>query len=96
MSEGRITHAETDGKGRYVYREDGHEAELTYARLGEDKVIANHTGVPDALSGTGVGLKLVERLVADARAQGFRIVPQCPFVEAMRKRNPDWADAFTT
>ena len=86
---------EVDGaKGRYVLLQDGHEAELTYSKLGEHQVIADHTEVPEGLSGTGAGLRLVERLVTDARTQGFRIVPLCPFVNAMRRRHPDWADAF--
>ena len=37
---------------------------------------------------------LVERLVADARAEGFRIVPLCPFVKAQYQRNPDWSDVM--
>ncbi|APE44195.1 GNAT family N-acetyltransferase [Sulfitobacter alexandrii] len=94
MSEGEVSREETGSKGRYSIVVDGHEAELTYSRLGATQVIADHTGVPDALSGRGVGLKLVERLVADARAEGFKIVPLCPFVNAMRRRHPDWADAF--
>ncbi|QFT59124.1 hypothetical protein FIU94_09835 [Sulfitobacter sp. THAF37] len=94
MSEGEVSREETGSKGRYTIVVSGHEAELTYSRLGPDQVIADHTGVPEALSGQGVGLKLVERLVADARAEGFRIVPLCPFVNAMRRKHPEWADAF--
>ncbi len=74
--------------------QDGHEADLTYSRMGETRVIADHTAVAEALAGTGAGLRLVERLVADARAEGFLIVPLCPFVNAMRRKHPDWADAF--
>lgn len=74
--------------------QDGHEADLTYSILSPQTVIADHTGVPDALRGSGAGLALVERLVADARAEGFRIVPLCPFVNAQRRKHPDWADAF--
>jgi predicted GNAT family acetyltransferase len=50
--------------------------------------------VPEALRGTGAGLRLVERLVADARAEGFKIMPLCPFVNAQRARHPEWADVF--
>ncbi|KMK68322.1 GNAT family N-acetyltransferase [Puniceibacterium sp. IMCC21224] len=86
---------EVDGShGRYVLREGGAEAELTYSITSPTLVIADHTGVPDAMRGTGAGLRLVERLVADAHAEGFRIVPLCPFVNAQRKRHPDWADVF--
>ena len=34
----------------------------------------------------------VDALVSDARAQGFRIVPQCWYVEKKFDENPDWAD----
>ena len=94
MSEAEISRHDDGSKGRYVLVIDGQEAELTYSRLGATQVIADHTGVPEALKGTGAGLRLVERLVADARAEGFRIVPLCPFVNAMRRKHPDWADAF--
>ncbi len=81
-------------KGRYVVEIDGQTADLTYSIASPTLVIADHTGVPDEIRGSGVGLRLVERLVADARAEGFRIVPLCPFVNAQRRRHPDWADVF--
>jgi predicted GNAT family acetyltransferase len=84
---------ETSGnRGRYVLRQDGAEAELTLSIAGPDLVIADHTGVPDAFRGQGVGVKLVERLVADAREKGFKIVATCPFVTAQFRRHPEWAD----
>ncbi|SHH85128.1 GNAT family N-acetyltransferase [Marivita hallyeonensis] len=94
MSEHDIIREQDGAKGRYVIRKDGEEAELTFSIASPTLVIADHTGVPDAFRGTGAGLALVERLVADARAEGFKIVPLCPFVNAQRRRHPDWADAF--
>ncbi len=86
---------ETNGsKGRYVIRQNGDEAELTYSITSPVLVIADHTLVPDSFRGTGAGLALVTRLVEDARAEGFRIMPLCPFVNAQRKKHPEWADAF--
>lgn len=82
-------------KGRYVIRKDGVVAELTYSITTPTLVIADHTSVPDAFRGTGAGLALVLRLVADARAEGFKVMPLCPFVNAQRKRHPEWADAFS-
>lgn len=81
-------------KGRYVLRTGAGEAELTYSIASPTLVIADHTGVPDALRGTGAGRALVERLVADAMAEGFRIMPLCPFVNSQRKQHPEWAEAF--
>ncbi len=81
--------------GRYVSVVDGHESEMTYAwasQHGRKLMIVDHTGVPKALSGRGVGLALVARAVEDARAEGFRIVPHCSFVRVMLQRHKDWQD----
>ncbi|MDW4499480.1 GNAT family N-acetyltransferase [Sulfitobacter sp. D35] len=94
MSDPRVRREVEGSKGRYVFEQDGHEAELTFSILSPQRVIADHTGVPDALRGGGAGLALVTRLVEDARRDGFLIVPLCPFVNAQRRRHPDWADAF--
>jgi predicted GNAT family acetyltransferase len=84
----------TGSKGRYVLNEGGAEAELTYSILSPTHIIADHTGVPDTMRGTGAGRHLVERLVADARAEGVKITPLCPFVRAQAQRHPEWADVF--
>jgi uncharacterized protein len=89
-----IAREQSGSKGRYVLRRKGEEAELTYSVTSATLVIADHTAVPDSFRGTGAGVAMVERLVADARAEGFRIMPLCPFVNAQRKRHPEWADAF--
>ncbi|MEO0665879.1 MAG: GNAT family N-acetyltransferase [Pseudomonadota bacterium] len=86
---------EIDGKkGRYVLELDGNEAEMTFSIASETLRIVDHTGVPDAMRGTGAGRKLAEHLVAQARAEGFKIVPLCPFVNAERRKHPNWADVF--
>ena len=90
-----IERIEDDKKGRYVIQRDGLEAELGYNITSPKLRIADHTTVPDAWRGTGVGHQLAERLVADAMAEGWKIVPLCPFVNAERRKNPDWADAFS-
>jgi predicted GNAT family acetyltransferase len=95
LAEPEISREVTGSKGRYVLRLGGDEAELTYSVTSPVLVIADHTHVPDSLRGTGAGLALVTRLVQDARAEGFRIMPLCPFVNAQRKRHPEWADAFS-
>jgi predicted GNAT family acetyltransferase len=89
-----ITREHGATKGRYVLRLNGEEAELTYSVTSPTLLIADHTGVPDSFRGTGAGLALVTRMVEDARREGFRIMPLCPFVNAQRKKHPEWADAF--
>lgn len=90
-----IRHEEIGIRGRYVWEApDGSEAELTYSRSGDNQLVADHTFVPPRFREHGVALKLVERLVADARAQGRKIVPLCPYVVAQFRRHPDWADVL--
>ena len=88
----RIVLEETGSKGRYVYRADGAEAELTFSKAGEGLVIIDHTGVADAFRGQGVGQALVARAIADFRAQGKKVLPLCPFAAAQFRRHPEWAD----
>ncbi|MDE3123518.1 MAG: N-acetyltransferase [Paracoccaceae bacterium] len=94
MAEDPIARETTGSKGRYVLRRGTEEAELTFSIASPTLIIADHTSVPDRFRGTGAGRALVERLVADARAEGVKIVPLCPFVNATRLRHPEWADVF--
>jgi predicted GNAT family acetyltransferase len=91
-----ITHSESGSAGRYEARVEGYSGvgELTTTRVSPTRIVATHTGVDDSLRGTGVGKALVERLVADARKDGFTIVPKCSFIRALFRRHPDWADVM--
>ncbi len=95
MTDFVITREVWGTKGRFVIALNGAEAELTWSVTTPTLVIADHTAVPDSFRGSGAGAALVARLVQDARAEGFRIMPLCPFVNAQRKRHPEWADAFS-
>ncbi len=97
MPEVRIIRSDTETKARYVATVEGveGEGELTLAKVSDTLIIADHTGVPDSMRGFGVAGALVERLIADARAAGQRIVPLCPFVRAQAMRNrADWSDVI--
>lgn len=89
-----IEHVESGSKGRYVVRLEGSEAEMTYTRAGEHLIIIDHTSVPDALRGRGIGAVLVHRAVEDARAGNKTIMPLCPFAKSQFDRHPDWSDVL--
>jgi predicted GNAT family acetyltransferase len=89
-----IKREEGPSKGRYVLRVDGHEAEMTYSRAGERLVIIDHTSVPDALRGRHLGEALVKRGIQDARTEGRKIIPLCPFAKALISRHPEWHDVL--
>lgn len=91
----KIIETRSGSKGRYAAQADGKpEAELTFSIMNEHTIIIDHTGVPDAWRGMGVGKALVERAVLDARERGVRIVPLCPFAKAQIQRHPEWQDVL--
>jgi hypothetical protein len=83
-------------KGSYVAHVEGVEgdAHLDFTIRGPAMVSADHTEAPESMRGTGVAMALVERVIADARADGFKIIPLCPYVLAQSKRHPEWRDAI--
>lgn len=93
MSDIVIAHFDQGARGEYHAKVEGSEAIglLTYSQVG-DVITAEKTLVPPEIGGRGIAAKLVEALVADARKLGFRIVPQCSYIEAAFRRHPDWAD----
>ena len=57
-------------------------------------MIADHTAVARGLEGQGVGRHLLDRQSEDARTEGFKIVPLCPFANPQRHKHLEWADLF--
>lgn len=94
MSDLKIDRQDGETGGRYVVTVDGHEAEMTYSRAGAKIMIIDHTGVPKELGGQGVGQALVMRAIEDARSEGFKIVPLCPFAKAQFDKHPEWGDVL--
>lgn len=93
----KIVRIDQGRAGEYHAHVAGHDAvgRLTWmereAPQGGTVRVAEHTLVPRELEGRGIARRLVEALIADARAQGFTIDPACSFVAAQFRRNPDWA-----
>jgi len=87
-----ITHQNETSHG--AYRADlpgaAKTAELTWRAMGPLRIV-DHTFVPPEMRGRGVAQQLVEALVADARSEGFKIVPQCSYVAALFRRHPEWS-----
>ena len=88
-----ITREDETTHGTYRAEVEGSDrpAVLTWVARGPIRV-ANHTFVPPEARGRGIAQLLVEALVSDAREHGFTIEPQCSYVAALFRRNPDRAD----
>lgn len=89
-----ITHEGDAMRGEYTAHiaESGETGELTWRAQGPGVRVATHTGVPQSMQGRGIAARLVEAMIADAREEGFRILPACSYVAAQFKRHPEWAD----
>lgn len=88
-----VEREETATHGRYVVHiTPDAEGEMTFRRLGDNTILIDHTGVPRPYRNTGIAQQLVDRMIADARAEGIKVVPLCSYVAAQFKRHPEWAD----
>ena len=88
-----ITRHEKGDHGEYRAHVAGSDylGRLTWVERGGARV-AEHTLVPKEIGGRGVAAKLVEAMVADARENGFKIVPVCSYVVKKFDEHPEWAD----
>ena len=93
MNDLAITLIDEGAHGEYQARVADSSAvgRLTWVR--RDRVLTTeHTLVAPETGGRGIAGKLVEALIVDARAEGWKIVPECSYVAAAFKRHPEWAD----
>ena len=58
------------------------EAEIIFTIRGPALISADHTHAPESMRPTGAAAALVEHMISDARADGIKIMPMCPCVQA--------------
>jgi uncharacterized protein len=76
---------------RYELAIDGHIA-ATYYKVADGVITFIHTEVPPELGGKGVGSRLIKGALDQVRADGLKVIAQCPFVKAYIGKNPGYAD----
>ena len=55
-------------------------------------MVITHVETPSAMRGKGAASRLMDGIADHIRAEGRRIVPQCPYAAAWMKRHPEHAD----
>jgi uncharacterized protein len=76
---------------RYELVIDGRLA-ATYYKIDDGVATFIHTEVPPELGGQGVGSRLVKGALDQVRADGLKVIAQCPFVKAWIGKHPEYAD----
>ncbi len=90
-----VQHEDHERDGRFFAQLDAdNQAEMTYQKVNSKLRICDHTGVPTAFEGQGIAFQLLQALIKDARQQGIKYVPLCPYVAYQYRKHPEWADVF--
>ena len=76
---------------RYELTVDGHLA-ATYYKISDGVITFVHTEVPPELGGRGVGSKLVKGALDQVRADGLKVIAECPFVKAYIGKHAEYSD----
>lgn len=76
---------------RYELAVDGRIA-ATHYKLADGVITFMHTEVPPELGGKGIGSKLIKGALDQVRAEGLKVIAECPFVKAYIEKHPDYAD----
>ena len=84
-----ITHNES--AKRFETTIDGQTGYISYQN-NEDKLVYDHTIVPEQLGGRGVGSALVKHALNYAREHNKKVVPQCSFVASYISKHPEYQD----
>ena len=77
--------------GRYELAVEGHIAAAYYHRS-DDVITFDHTEVPPELGGKGIGSALVKGALDQVRAEGLKVVAECPFVKGWIEKHPDYGN----
>lgn len=81
-----------DGSGFDAFYKDKIIGQVTFVRIGMDKLIIDYTRVEAPYRGQNIGLTLIRHVANMARAQHRRIITMCPFARAMFNRFPEFDD----
>ena len=76
---------------RYELAVEGHLA-MTHYEIADGVITFVHTEVPPELGGKGIGSKLIKGALDQVRAEGLKVIAQCPFVKGWIDKHADYAD----
>lgn len=86
---------ENETKGYAIAKENEKEAgRMTFSIPSSNFIIIDHTEVDPAFKGRGVGKQLLYKIVEMAREKDIKILPLCPYANAMFQKLEDIQDVL--
>jgi predicted GNAT family acetyltransferase len=77
---------------RYEVHVNGELAAFVTYKRSPGRIVFIHTETLDAFAGHGVAGRLVRTVLDEAREQGLRVVPRCPYVARFIAEHPEYQD----
>lgn len=91
-----VRHDDNKKNGVLYLLDNGIEIGFAKYRWADDaKIIVGHTEVYEQFGGKGYGKQLVKIAVDFARQKNAKIIPFCPFVNAVLNRTPEFHDVLS-
>lgn len=90
-SDNTIDISHNEAAKRFETSIEGHTGYISYQERG-DTLVYDHTIVPQALGGKGVGSALVKHALDYARENNKKVDPQCSFVSSYINKHADYQD----
>lgn len=75
---------------RFTLDVEDQQARLDY-QLRDGWMTITHTGVPKPLEGRGLASQLTRAAFEHAKAQGWKVRPQCSYAAAWAQRHPEYS-----
>ena len=88
-----VSHEERGNRGAFFMVSSGERvAEMTYQKLGDTRILIDHTEVQPRLRGQGIARSLLDAAVAWSRQNDMKISATCSYVVAQFARDPSIRD----
>jgi predicted GNAT family acetyltransferase len=87
-----VTVVDNKERRRYEAHLDGELAGVLTYTVKDGVAVLPHTGVEPRFEGRGIGGRLAKAALDDARDNGLKVAPWCPFIAAYIEKNPEYAD----
>ncbi|MBR1611334.1 MAG: N-acetyltransferase [Methanobrevibacter sp.] len=88
-----IIRFEKQNNASRAYDGDRHIGECHFSLL-EGRWVISRTDVDLGYEGRGIGRKLIHSVVENARLEGIKIFPMCPYAKSVFLKTPEYDDVL--